>query len=126
MATSHVFTQKVWQASAVRSLRHKLSAKRLYRSLTAQARRLPDFLVAGAQKSGTTSLWAYLAEHPDIEPPMQKEMSFFDVNFHRGVNWYRMHFPRASGGTASPEKPDTLTGESTAYYMFHPLAAERS
>jgi Sulfotransferase domain len=126
MARNHLFTQQVWQAPAVRTVRHMLSAKRAYRYLTAPHRRLPDFIIAGAQKSGTTSLWAYLSEHPEVEPPMTKEMSFFDVNFHRGLNWYRMHFPLDIGARPSDgESAKHLTGESTAYYMFHPLAPAR-
>ena len=126
MARNHRFTQQIWQAPAVRTLRHLLSAKRVYRYLSAAHRRLPDYIIAGAQKSGTTSLWAYLSEHPQVDPPMTKEMSFFDINFHRGMNWYRMHFPLDTGARSHNgfgEKK--LTGESTAYYMFHPLAPAR-
>jgi hypothetical protein len=126
MARNHVFTQKIWQAPAVRKVRHLVSVKRVYRYWSSHRRRLPDFIVAGAQKSGTTSLWAYLSEHPYVEPPMTKEMSYFDVNFKRGNDWYRMHFPLAEGEPSGQDSsPRTLTGESTAYYMFHPLAAGR-
>jgi hypothetical protein len=126
MAQNHVFTQQVWQAPAVRAVRHMFSAKRVYRYLSAAHRRLPDYVIAGAQKSGTTSLWAYLSEHPNVHPPMTKEMSFFDVNFHRGLSWYRMHFPLDTN-SSSPNGTGQrlLTGESTAYYMFHPLAPVR-
>jgi Sulfotransferase domain len=126
MARNHVFTQKIWQAPAVRTLRHLVSAKRIYRYLSARRRRLPDYLVAGAQKSGTTSLWAYLSEHPSVEPAMMKEMSYFDVHYHRGLDWYRMHFPLEECGQSCGDAPGaTQTGESTAYYMFHPLAPQR-
>jgi hypothetical protein len=103
-----------------------VSVGRLRRYLTANRRRLPDYIIAGAQKAGTTSLWAYLQEHPQVVPAMAKETSFFDINFHRGLNWYRMHFPLAVGDAPGEERnTTTLTSESTAYYMFHPLAAER-
>lgn len=125
MARNHLFTQRVWQAPAVRRVRHLASVKRLYRYISARRRRLPDYIIAGAQKSGTTSLWAYLSEHPNVEPPMTKEMSYFDVNYHRGTDWYRMHFPLADAAHAPGDAPHTLTGESTAYYFFHPLAPER-
>jgi hypothetical protein len=124
MAKHHLFTQ-IWQAPAVRNVRRLASAKRWYRWFTADRRRLPDYLVAGAQKSGTTSLWAYLSEHPNVEPPMTKEMSFFDRHYHRGMGWYRMHFPLESENAARPSNKKTQTGESTAYYMFHPLAPQR-
>jgi len=126
MARNHLFTQRVWQAPAVRRMRHVVSIPRIYRYLSASHRRVPDFIIAGAQKSGTTSLWAYLSEHPDVEPPMTKEMSFFDVNFHRGIDWYRMHFPlKASGPPNNGVEHRTLSGESSAYYMFHPLSPGR-
>ncbi len=125
MATKHHLFTNVWQSPAVRSIRHLASADRWYRWSTASQRRLPDFIVAGAQKCGTTSLWAYLSEHPNVIPPMTKEMSFFDINFHRGLNWYRAHFPLQHTATTPGQSTVSLTGESTAYYMFHPLAAQR-
>jgi hypothetical protein len=125
MANKHHIFTNVWQSRAVRSIRHLASADRWYRWSTASQRRLPDFIVAGAQKCGTTSLWAYLSEHPNVTPPMTKEMSFFDVNFQRGLNWYRMHFPLNQTTSSAAPASVSLTGESTAYYMFHPLAAQR-
>lgn len=57
---------------------------------------------------------------------MTKEMSFFDNQFHRGLRWYRAHFPRdAEFGTDLESRTPKLTGESTAYYLFHPRAAAR-
>jgi Sulfotransferase domain len=57
---------------------------------------------------------------------MMKEMSFFDVNFHLGLTWYRMHFPLDVGTSAMTNAgAQKLTGESSAYYMFHPLAPAR-
>jgi hypothetical protein len=126
VSQNHFFTQQIWQAPAVRTVRHLVSPKRIYRYVSAARRRLPDYIIAGAQKSGTTSLWAYLSEHPDVDPPMTKEMSFFDVNYDRGMNWYRMHFPLDTSEDANGDtRPAMLTGESTAYYMFHPLAPAR-
>jgi hypothetical protein len=134
MPRNHFFTQRIWQAPAVRTLRHLVSPDRIYRYASAANRRLPDYIIAGAQKSGTTSLWAYLSEHPQVDPPMTKEMSFFDVNFHRGLNYYRMYFPLAAArghhrnganGATNGAGSAKITGESTAYYMFHPLVPAR-
>jgi hypothetical protein len=113
-------TQDLWQLPKVDSWRHMLSVNRAYRFLTAEKRRLPDFIVAGAQKAGTTSLFHYLEQHPDMVPPIEKKLAFFDKNYQRGLPWYRLHFPLQSNDGGA-----TFTGESTAYYMFHPLAAER-
>jgi sulfotransferase family protein len=123
---NHVFTAKIWQSSAVRRARHSMSLTRIGRRLTAGSRRLPNYLVAGAQKCGTTSLWSYLNEHPCVVPAMTKEMHFFDNNYHRGIGWYRAHFPRlTSSSDLSLPQQMQMTGESSAYYLFHPLAPQR-
>ena len=124
MTRNHLLTAKVWQHPTVRQLRHRLSLKRLLRQLTASQRRMPDYVIVGAQKSGTTSLWCYLNEHPRVEPALVKEMHYFDNNFHRGEAWYRMHFPLREERLGD-DAERTLTGESSPYYMFHPLAAKR-
>jgi hypothetical protein len=89
-----------------------------YGRATASVRPLPDFLVIGAQKAGTTALYAYLRRHPGITGPSWKEVSFFDRHYARGEAWYRGNFPnrlRARG----------LVGEASPSYLFHPLAPER-
>src|SRR5581483_1266720 len=84
---------------------------------------LPDFLIIGAQKAGTTSLFHYLGNHPAIIPALEKEPHFFDYNYARGAGWYRAHFPtvweRARGKFR-------LTGEATPFYLFHPHAPGRA
>lgn len=92
-----------------------------YRELTSQLRGYPSVLVIGTQKGGTTSLFNYLVQHPDVLPPLGKELHYFDFNYARGVSWYRGRFPysrRLRGGR--------LTLDATPYYMLHPLAPERA
>lgn len=113
---------RFWHSRIVGETRRLLRPQMWYRRATAARRSLPVFFVAGAAKSGTTSLWAYLSEHPQVRAPWTKEMSFFDVNFARGFNWYRMHFPLNNPSDSSTVM---MTGESSAYYMFHPLAPQR-
>jgi Sulfotransferase domain len=84
---------------------------------TARWRPLPEFLVIGAQKAGTTALYAYLRWHPAITGPSWKEVSFFDRHWWRGERWYRGQFPLRSAGR--------LVGEASPSYLFHPLAPER-
>jgi hypothetical protein len=85
---------------------------------TAPLRTLPDFLIAGAQRSGTTSMYRALAAHPAVRKAvLHKGVHYFDMNYDRGIGWYRAHFPLALTGR--------LTFESSPYYMFHPLAAGR-
>ncbi len=73
---------------------------RAYTGLRTLARRnpgrgrlLPDFVIIGAAKAGTTSLYAWLGQHPYVEPAKHKEVHYFDYNYPRGDDWYRMHFP---------------------------------
>lgn len=79
----------------------------------------PDFLIIGAQKGGTTSLYRYLIKHPRIKWASCKEVHFFDRYYTKGMDWYRAQFPEKDGVT------DFITGEATPAYIFHPLAAER-
>lgn len=92
-----------------------------YRRFTAPLRGLPSALVIGAQKSGTTSLYQYLLEHPNVVPPLIKEVHFFDLHYARGVSWYRGCFPYSHllrGGS--------LTLEASPYYLVHPAAPSRA
>jgi hypothetical protein len=84
---------------------------------TARARPLPDFVVLGAQKAGTTALYTYLRRHPGITGPSWKEVSFFDRHYARGERWYRGNFPLRARGA--------LVGEASPSYIFHPQAPER-
>ena len=92
----------------------------LPRRLTARGRRLPDFLIIGAQRSGTTSLYRHLVEHPGIEGAYpSKGAHYFDKRPGKSVGWYRAHFPRRA-----PHGP--ITGEASPYYLFHPHAPARA
>ena len=97
-------------------------------AVTAPTRMLPAFSVVGAQRSGTTSLYRALMSHPLIRPAvLRKGVNYFDLNYHRGMNWYRGHFPiRAVANARTPGLPGTpLAFDASGYYMFHPLAPER-
>jgi hypothetical protein len=98
-----------------------------YGKATSAFRPLPNFLILGAQKAGTTALYAYLRAHPAVLGPPWKEVSFFDRHFWRGDAWYRGNFPsrlrlrRARARTGV----EPLVGEASPSYLFHPLAPER-
>jgi hypothetical protein len=85
--------------------------------LTARWRGLPDFLVIGAQKAGTTALYTYLRWHPSILGPFWKEVSFFDRHWAKGDAWYRGQLPLRGEGR--------IVGEASPSYIFHPLAPAR-
>ena len=90
-----------------------------YGRATSFARPLPDFLIIGAQKAGTTALYAYLRRHPHVTGPPWKEVSFFDRHYARGERWYRGNFPNVLLARGA------LVGEASPSYLFHPLAPER-
>jgi len=98
-----------------------------YGKATSSVRPLPDFLVIGAQKAGTTALYAYLRWHPGIGGPSWKEVSFFDRHYPRGGAWYRGHFPNALRGWVAQRSNGRrlVVGEASPSYLFHPLAPQR-
>jgi len=111
---------------SVKSAAHGLSVTA--GRLTHRARMLPAFLIVGAQRSGTTSMYRTLSQHPAVVKAVwHKGVHYFDTDYARGLGWYQAHFPlrsrarRATRGTGTAP----VTFESSPYYMFHPLAAER-
>lgn len=93
--------------------------KEKYRVLTAPLRMSPDFIIIGVQKGGTTSLFSYLSQHPQLKLARRKELHYYDLNYDRGLSWYRSFFP------IKPVYRNVLTGEASPYYIFHPLVPER-
>ncbi len=95
---------------------------------TARWRVLPDFLVVGGQRCGTTSLHDVLAQHPQVASPrMMKGVHYFDTAFGHDEWWYRSHFHTEWYRTLRQRtgSPPYLAGEASPYYLFHPLAAGR-
>lgn len=87
----------------------------------------PDFIIGGAQRCGTTSLFRTLAQHPDVVVPLSgKGVHYFDTadSFARGRAWYVGHFPIAATARIRT-RGRARTGEASPYYVFHPLAAAR-
>lgn len=86
--------------------------------MTRSEKRGPDFIIIGAQKGGTTSLYRYLVEHPRIAPASEKQVDFFaHENYRRGTDWYLSRFPE--------REPGVLSGEASPYCMVHPHAPKR-
>jgi len=93
---------------------------------------LPNFLIIGETKCGTTSMYDNLIQHPQIlttvgngndrivdasVPLGVKELRFFDRNYHRGWDWYKSCFPKCPEGC--------ITGEATPMYLNRTLALDR-
>jgi len=93
--------------------------------LTAPLRMMPDFIIVGAQRAGTTSLYNYLAQHPEVgRVRLGKGVHYFDTNAERSVAWYRSHFPIDAGKVPFWPGPGHV-GEGAPYYMFHPECPAR-
>jgi sulfotransferase family protein len=82
----------------------------------------PDFIIAGAQKSGTSSLYHYLSQHPNLLASTPKEVRYFDRddNFRKGKNWYHRSFINLNG-----DKENYLCFEATPEYLYRSFAAKR-
>lgn len=74
----------------------------------------PDFIIVGASRSGTSSLFYYLRQHPEIYMPGVKEVHFFDFSFQKGLDWYKRKF-----------KDGYVNGEASPYYLPCPYVPGR-
>lgn len=121
-----------------RLIRHKLDKhKKLqkltswfylkYCNITGFSHILPDFLIIGFPKCGTTSLYEYLLQHPDIHPPIGKEIDYFDRLYYKGINWYKVRFPFKLHRFFRKNffHRQFLTGEATPRYIKHPHSIYR-
>ena len=94
---------------------------------TRRLRMLPDFLILGTQKGGTTSLFLWLTRHPQVGRPIEKEIGYFDRHHGNGALWYRAHFPTAVAAQWRTARSGRfVTGEATPYSLMHPLAPARA
>jgi hypothetical protein len=81
------------------------------------AERLPDFLVLGTQKGGTTTLQQLLMQHPGVYLAPGKEVHYFSKHWDQPTAWYASHYAGAA--------PDQHCGDITPFYLFHPLVPQR-
>lgn len=93
-------------------------------SLDQAGRLAPDFLIVGAMKAGTTSLYDLLTQHPRVLRREPKEIHFFNRNFDKGIEYYRSFF---ADKLDDPPNARRLAGDATPAYMspFHPEVAAR-
>jgi hypothetical protein len=107
-------------------------AIRRYGSLTASWRPLPDFLVLGTKRGGSTSAWRYLIQHPQVMPMVTrwenlKSPHYFYWHYDKGPDWYRGHFPTVAARAVAQRRlgRPVVTGESSPYYLFDPRVPAR-
>ncbi|MDB3956840.1 sulfotransferase domain-containing protein [Candidatus Nitrosopelagicus sp.] len=100
--------------------------KRGVSGITASSRVLPDFIIIGTVRSGSTSLYYNICEHPSVLEAAYDEIGYFDSNYHLGENWYRSMFPTQK--MMNKIREDTgysITGEDTPFYFWKKEVAER-
>jgi len=88
---------------------------------------LPNFIIIGAAKSGTSSLYEYLIQHPSIYKCLVKEPNYFAIYFHKSLEWYRTYFPSSLTKFYVEKilKNKFSTGEASTQYYWYPHAAKR-
>lgn len=101
----------------------------VFRRVTSRLRPLPDFLIVGAMKAGTTSLYHDLLRHPQVLAATQKELHYFDPDkIQRGPEWYRAQFASLPYRTVhhAVRRHRPITGEASPSYLLYPHAAAQA
>lgn len=108
--------------NGTRQLRFRATEMQVrFRALGRRERLRPAFLIIGAMKAGTTSLFRYLCEHPDVVAPIRKEIHYFNFNWSQPAGWYQAHFP-----VAAKLGSGVVSGEASPGYLVHPRAPHRA
>lgn len=89
---------------------------------TGTRRGLPGIIVAGGMRCGTTSLFDWLKDHPQVSASRRKEVHYFDLQLAKGTGWYRRQFAPLR---RLPDGTDSRPLESSPYYIFHPAVPAR-
>ena len=88
---------------------------------------LPNFMCLGAAKSGTTTLFDVLRQHPDVYIPAFKEPHFFDIpeNYNNGIEWYeRNYFRKADKRIIADFTPSYFFEKETPKRIFKGIGSE--
>jgi len=95
---------------------------------TGRLRVLPDLLICGGQRCGTTSMYKALVQQPTVfRPVWRKGVHYFDVAYDHDLSWYRAHFPLKAQLDLAERRHGVrpIAFESSPYYLFHPRALDR-
>ena len=63
----------------------------------------PNFLIIGTMKGGTTALYDFICEHPNVLAAKQKEIHYYSLYPYKGRDWYLEHFPERDDGVVCGE-----------------------
>ena len=114
-----------WVKKVYRIFRYIILGRKLS-GINAKNHALPNFIIIGAMKSGTTSLYNYICDHPSVISAEYDEIGYFDTNYHLGLNWYRSLFPTKKQLESLEQKEGQgITGEDTPFYFWNEEAANR-
>jgi hypothetical protein len=131
MKINMIFREKIrtWLIEHPKYNPYRFSSEKAFfpfRFVTNQIRCLPNFIIIGASRCGTTSLYYNLNKHPNVYAGAAKSSSFFDKNFHNGLNYYRSHFPIKPKLFLNNEgKNIFVTGEASTSYLLNPIVPEK-
>ena len=106
---------------------HAFRKQTMFRMLTARLRGLPDFIIIGAMKTGSTSLYGFVVKHPAIAPAATKTLQYFFRNYKFGELWYRSNFPTNLQRYSFYKKTNQklISGEASPTYLFYPTVPSR-
>ena len=118
---------KFWLLSHPKINPYIFSLKKSYQTITSNLRVLPNFIIIGAGRAGTTSLYNYLIQHPSIFAASTKnneniaDLHFFEHMISNKTSWYKSHFPTifTKKFFESKSKMKFITGEYTSTYMYN-------
>jgi len=71
---------------------------------------LPDFIICGAQRAGTTALFQYITQHPNLCGSFNKEVNYFNFNYEKEIAWYKNFFSHCNN--------NAIKGEASPSYMY--------
>lgn len=118
--------------SPARAVKHQLRSleertRLAARSVLSEKRCLPDFVIIGGQRCGTSSLYDWLVDHRQVLPATRKEVQYFTLHHDKGEAWYRAHFALEAlkRWEHFRQGRQAITGEATPYYLAHPHAPAR-
>ena len=100
-------------------IKHTLVKRHIY-GWSSPIRVLPNVIVIGVVRSGTTSLYHYLAQHPSISKSAYDELGYFDSNYELGLNWYKSLFPTIFEKKKLEQKNRKfITYDVTPFYIYN-------
>ncbi len=121
--------QPLWEKPGFSQVKASIrNVRDLYCTKTWQRRVLPDLVLVGAQRSGTTALTDALFRMPMVRRPRRgKGSHYFSLYYARGWPWFQGQFPtkRAAAAIKAETGHDLFVFDACPYYLYHPFAVER-